>query len=87
MHTENTTLAGAGIEEKFVIGPTAPKPGPTLPMVAATADIEEIRSTPIEVTNNTEDAIINKYKKKKVWTLSMTSWETIFLPIRSGMTA
>jgi hypothetical protein len=44
-------LPKSGIEAKLLIEPTAPKPGPTLPIVAADAENEVKVSIPIAESN------------------------------------
>lgn len=64
MQNVKTILTKLGKNEKVYIGPTNPIPGPTLPNVVATLEIEVIKSIPYDVTSTVAITKIDIYPTK-----------------------
>ena len=75
----STSFVGAEKKPKFPAGPTKFSPGPTLLMVAATAEKLVVKSYPSMETASTDNPKITKKATKKAFSERTTSCSTTFL--------
>ena len=72
---------------KVCAGPTPPNPGPTVPIVVATAVDDVTASSPVNDKRMVATANVTRYKRKKDETFLTTSSDNGLPPRSRGITA